>query len=33
VKKLLTSATLIIKSHDETHLSTREYSNVHLAKG
>ena len=33
VKKLLTSAASIIESHDETHLSAREYPNVHLAKG
>ena len=31
--KLLTSATLVFKSHDETHSIASEYPNVHLAKG
>ena len=32
-RKLLTSATLVFKSHDETHSIASEYPNVHLAKG
>jgi len=33
VEKLLTSATVIIKSCDETHSPARKYPNVHLEKG
>jgi len=33
VKKLSTSAALVLKGHDETHSPTRKYPNVHLAKG
>jgi len=32
VKKLLTSVTLVLKNHDETH-STSVIPNIHLAKG
>jgi len=32
-KKLLTSTTLVFKSHDQTHLMTSEDPNVHLEKG
>jgi len=32
VKKLFTSATLVLKSYDETHLRTNVQPNVHLAK-
>jgi len=31
-RNLLTSATLVFKSHDETHLIAEKYPNVHLAK-
>ena len=31
-RKLLTSDTLVFKSHDETYLTASEYPNVHLAK-
>jgi len=29
---LLTSATLVLTSHNETHLRAGEYPNIHLAK-
>jgi len=33
VRKLLTSDTLVLKSHDETHSRASENPNVHLEKG
>jgi len=33
VKKLLISATLVLKSHDETYLKASKSPNIHLAKG
>ena len=32
-KKLLTSATTILQSHDDTHSGASESPNIHLAKG
>ena len=33
VKKLLTSAALVLNSHDETHSIASELTNIHLLKG